>query len=48
MALFSLVSNDFLTPFFESPLGLAVLGAALGMQAAGIAVVRRMLKVEVG
>lgn len=48
MALFSLVSNDFLAPFFESPLGLAVLGAALGMQAAGIAVVRRMLKVEVG
>ena len=48
IALFSLVSEDFLAPFFESPLGLAVLAAALGMQAAGIAVVRRMLKVEVG
>lgn len=48
IALFSLVSTDFLAPFFQSPLGLAVLGVALGMQAAGIAVVRRMLRVEVG
>lgn len=48
VAVFSLVSEGFLAPFFESPLGLAVLGLALGMQVAGIAVVRRMLKVEVG
>lgn len=47
IALFSLVSEGFLAPFFESFLGLAVLGTALGMQAAGIAAVRRMLKVEV-
>lgn len=47
IALFSLVSEGFLEPFFQSALGLAVLGLALGMQAAGIAMVRRMLKVEV-
>ncbi len=42
---FSLVSPGFLDPFFESPLGLALLAIALGMQALGIALVRRMLKV---
>ena len=47
IALFSLVSDGFLEPFFESALGLATLALALGMQAAGIAMVRRMLKVEV-
>ncbi len=47
IALFSLISEGFLDPFFESALGLAVLGTALGMQAIGILVVRRMLKVEV-
>lgn len=48
IAVFSLVSEGFLAPFFESPLGLALLATALGMQAAGIAAVRRMLAVEVG
>ncbi len=42
---FSLVSPGFLEPFFESPLGLALLAIALGMQALGIALVRKMLKV---
>lgn len=48
IAVFSLVSEGFLAPFFESPLGIALLVLALGMQAAGIAAVRRMLAVEVG
>lgn len=48
IALFSLISSDFLAPFFGSALGLALLGLAVGMQAAGIALVRRMLDVEVG
>lgn len=48
IALFSLVSPGFLSPFFESGLGVALLIVALGMQALGIALVRRFLKVEVG
>lgn len=47
IAVFSLVSEGFLSPFFESALGLGLLALALGMQVAGIAVVRRMLAVEV-
>lgn len=45
IGLFSLVSPGFLDPFFESPLGFALLAIALGMQVAGIALVRKMLKV---
>lgn len=48
IALFSLVSDGFLEPFFASATGMALLAAAIAMQAAGIAVVRRMLAVEVG
>lgn len=48
VAVFSLVSEGFLDPFFESTAGVALLGLALGMQAAGILAVRRMLAVEVG
>lgn len=48
IAVFSLVSEDFLAPFFTSAAGLALLGLALGMQAAGVLAVRRMLAVEVG
>ena len=48
VALFSLVSEDFLDPFFGSPAGMALLGAALAMQAAGVILVRRMLDVEGG
>lgn len=47
VALFSLMSPDFLSPFFSSALGMAVLALALTMQLAGVLVVRRMLKVEV-
>lgn len=47
IAVFSLVSEDFLAPFFSSVVGLALLGLALGMQAAGVLAVRRMLAVEV-
>lgn len=48
IALFSLVSPGFLSPFFESVLGVGLLAVALGMQALGIALVRKFLKVEVG
>lgn len=47
VTLFSLVSDEFLAPFFTSFAGMALLGAALSMQLAGIALVRRMLAVEV-
>lgn len=46
IALFSLISPEFLSPFFESPLGLAVLAFALGMQGAGVLCVRKMLDVK--
>lgn len=45
IGLFSLVSPGFLAPFFESPLGFALLAVALGMQASGVVLVRKMLKV---
>ena len=48
VALFSLVSEDFLDPFFSSPAGFALLGVALAMQVAGVVIVRRMLDVERG
>lgn len=47
VVLFSLVSNDFLAPFFSSFTGVALLVVAISMQLAGVLVVRRMLKVEV-
>lgn len=45
IAVFSLVSEGFLAPFFESAAGYALLAVAVGMQAAGICLVRRMLAV---
>ena len=45
LAVFSLLSPGFLTPFFESPMGIALLAAALGMQAIGVSIVRKLLKV---
>ncbi|MEC4273135.1 type II secretion system F family protein [Adlercreutzia sp. R25] len=45
IALFSLLSPGFLSPFFESVAGMALLGAALLMQAAGVVIVHRMLDV---
>lgn len=47
VAVFSLVSKGFLDPFFESPLGVALLCMAVLMQVSGVAAVRRMLSVEV-
>lgn len=46
VALFSLMSPGFLSPFFSSFLGMAVLALALVMQFSGVMIVRRMLKVE--
>ena len=46
VAAFSLVSPDFLMPFFSSVLGYALLGLAIAMQAAGILLVRRALSVD--
>lgn len=46
VALFSLMSPGFLSPFFESLPGMALLAVALVMEAAGVLVVRRMLKVD--
>lgn len=42
----SLMTENFLGPFFESPVGLAMLACAIAMQAGGVLMVRRMLKVE--
>lgn len=46
VALFSLFSPDFLSPFFTSLLGMTVLAIALIMQMTGILIVRRMLNVD--
>lgn len=45
IALFSLFSPDFLSPFFASMLGIAVLVIALIMQLTGVLIVRKMLNV---
>lgn len=47
VALFSIMSPDFLSPFFSSFAGMALLALALVMQLSGVMIVRRMLKVEV-
>ena len=46
VAVFSLVSPDFLTPFFASPLGYAMLALAIVMQVAGVVLVHRALSVD--
>lgn len=45
IAVFSLITEDFLAPFFSSALGLALLAIAVAMQATGVLSVRSMLKV---
>lgn len=45
IAIFTLISPDFLAPFFASPAGYALLSVALIMQAAGVLLVRRALNV---
>lgn len=47
IALFSLMSPDFLSPFFSSWQGVFMLGLALAMQLAGVISVRHMLKIDV-
>lgn len=47
VALFSIMSEGFLEPFFESVPGLVMLGVALLMQVAGVVIVRNLLNVEV-
>lgn len=47
VAIFSLISEDFLAPFFQSALGIALLGLAVGMQIGGILLVRKFLHVRV-
>ena len=47
VAMLAILSKGFLEPFFESALGMAMLAVAVGMQLAGIVLVRRMLDVEV-
>lgn len=47
VALFSLVSEGFLEPFFESPAGMALLASAVAMQVAGVVAVRRTLSMEI-
>ena len=45
VALFSLITKDFLLPFFSSGLGVSLLVVALVMQASGILAIRRILRV---
>ena len=45
VAVFSLITEDFLAPFFTSAVGLALLVLAITMQVAGVLSVRSMLKV---
>ncbi len=46
VALFSLMSPGFLSPFFASPLGMGLLALALVMQMSGVLIVRKMLRVD--
>lgn len=48
VALFSLMSPDFLSPFFSSVIGVALLALALIMQCSGVLAVRRMLRIDAG
>lgn len=48
VALFSLITEDFMAPFFQSVQGVALLMIALIMQAAGVLAVRSLLRREAG
>ncbi|MEG0324450.1 MAG: type II secretion system F family protein, partial [Raoultibacter sp.] len=45
IALFSLITEDFLAPFFSSAVGLILLAVAVAMQVTGVLIVRGMLNV---
>lgn len=47
IGIFSLISEGFLDPFFTSTIGIVLLCAAIAMQAIGIMLVRKILRVEV-
>lgn len=47
VGLLSLMTEDFLAPFFSSAAGMLMLAAALVMQCSGVMLIRRILKVEV-
>lgn len=47
IGVFSLISEGFLEPFFTSAVGIILLAIAIAMQAGGILLVRKLLKVEV-
>lgn len=47
IAVFSIISPNFLAPFFSSFLGVLIFGVACIMQVAGVLMVRKMLKVEI-
>lgn len=47
VAAMMLLSKDFLDPFFASSTGMALLAVAVGMQVAGVALVRSLLNVKV-
>ena len=47
LAIFSIVSPGFLNPFFESAMGIFIFVIATLMQAAGIIIVKNMLKISV-
>ena len=47
IGVFSLISEGFLEPFFTSVVGIILLAIAIAMQAGGILLVRKLLKVEV-
>ena len=46
IAVFSLISEDFLAPFFSSFMGISLLASACSMQLIGVLIVRRMLKIK--
>lgn len=47
IALFSLISKDFLAPFFASPIGLVLFALAIAMEVIGVLIVRTTLKIQV-
>lgn len=47
IGIFSLISEGFLDPFFTNTIGIVLLCAAIAMQAIGIMLVRKILRVEV-
>ena len=47
ITLFSLISKDFLAPFFASPVGIALFALAIAMEVIGVLIVRSSLQIKV-